>query len=169
VRILTPVLRAVGAVFAWVADVVVGIWNALARTINRLLGWLGVHVETIDKDWRKDYGIDDGKGGSAGTQISEITGPTRDLLVELMRPLRVLDSLPVYAASVERAIYSMRDAFEAYAGGQAAANGAAAAVVNNYYSINTIQIFSSGEEDFDQLMQSLNRRAELALIGSGAG
>ena len=114
VRILTPVLRAVGAVFAWVADVVVGIWNALANTINSLLGWLGIHVETIDKDWRKDYGIDDGKGGSAGTQISEITGPTRDLLVELMRPLRVLDSLPVYAASVERAIYSMRDAFIAY-------------------------------------------------------
>jgi len=41
-------------------------------------------------------------------------------------------------------------------------------VVNNYYSINTIQIYSSGEEDFDQLMQSLNRRAELALLGSGA-
>lgn len=171
VRILTPVLRAVGAVFAWVADVVVGIWNALAETINRLLGWLGVHIETIDEDWRKDYGIDidNAKGGKAGTQISEITGPTRDLLVELMRPLRVLDSLPVYAASVETAIYSMRDAFLAYAGGQAAANGAAEAVVNNYYSISTINIYSSGEADFDQLMQSLNRRAELALIGSGAG
>ena len=30
--------------------------------------------------------------------------------------------------------------------------------MNNYYSINTIQIFSSGEEDFDQLMESLGRR-----------
>jgi len=168
VRILTPVIRAVAAVFAWVADVVVGIWNAIAKTINALLGWLGVHIPTIEKDWRKDYGIDDGKGGKAGTQISEITGPTRDLLVELMRPLRVLDSLPVYAASVERAIYSMREAFLAYAGGQAAANGAAAAVVNNYYSINTIQIYSSGEQDFDQLMESLGRRADLALQGSGA-
>jgi len=151
-----------------VADVVVGIWNAIAKTINALLGWLGVRIPTIEKDWRKDYGIDDGKGGKAGTQISEITGPTRDLLVELMRPLRVLDSLPVYAASVERAIYSMREAFLAYAGGQAAANGAAAAVVNNYYSINTIQIYSKGDEDFDQLMESLGRRADLALQGSGA-
>ncbi len=167
VHILTPVIRAVAAVLAWLGDITVAIWSAIAKTINALLGWLGVHVPVPDKDWRKNYGIDDGKGGSAGTQISEITGPTRDLLIELMRPLRVLDSLPVYAASVEKAIYSMREAFLVYAGGQAAANGAAAAVVNNYYSINTIQIFSSGEEDFDQLMQSLGRRAELALLGSG--
>jgi len=168
VRILTPVIRAVAAVFAWVADVIVGIYNAVAKTINALLGWLGVHIPTIEADWRKDYGIDKDQGGKAGTQISEITGPTRDLLVELMRPLRVLDSLPVYAASVERAIYSMRDAFLVYAGGQAAANGAAEAVVNNYYSISTINIYSSGEEDFDQLMESLGRRADLALLGSGA-
>jgi len=168
VRILTPVIRAVAAVFAWMADIVVGIWNALAKTINFLLGWLGVHLPVIEKDWRKDYGIDKDQGGKAGTQISEITGPTRDLLVELMRPLRVLDSLPVYAASVERAIYSMREAFLAYAGGQAAANGAAAAVINNYYSISTINIYSSGEQDFDQLMESLGRRADLALQGSGA-
>ena len=86
VRILTPVIRAVAAVFAWVADVVVGIWNAIAKTINALLGWLGVHIPTIDEDWRKDYGLDKDQGGKAGTQISEITGPTRDLLVELMRP-----------------------------------------------------------------------------------
>jgi hypothetical protein len=168
VRILTPVLRAVAAVFAWVADVIVGIYNAVAKVINFLLGWLGVEIPLIEKTWRKDYDIDDGKSDKAGTQISEITGPSRDILVELLRPLRVLDSLPVYAASMEKAIYSMRDAFLAYASGQAAASGAAAAVVNNYYSINTIQIFSSGEEDFDQLMESLGRRADLALLGSGA-
>ena len=74
----------------------------------------------------------------------------------------------VASASVERAIYSMREAFLAYAGGQAAANGAAAAVINNYYSISTINIYSSGEQDFDQLMESLGRRADLALQGSGA-
>ena len=161
-------VRAVAAVFAWVADVIVGIYNAVAKVINALLGWLGVKIPLIEKTWRKDYDIDDGKSDKAGTQISEITGPSRDILVELLRPLRVLDSLPVYVASMEKAIYSMRDAFLAYASGQAAASGAAAAVVNNYYSINTIQIFSSGEEDFDQLMESLGRRADLALLGSGA-
>lgn len=168
VRILTPVIRAVAAVFAWVADVIVGIYNAVAKTINALLGWLGVKIPVIEKDWRKDYGIDDESRGRAGTQISEITGPTRDLLIELMRPLRVLDSLPVYAASMERAILAMRDAFLVYAGSQAAASGAAESVVNNYYSINTIQIYSSSQEDFDQIMASLGRRAELALLGSGA-
>lgn len=168
VRILTPVIRAVAAVFAWVADVIVGIYNAVAKIINALLGWLGVKIPVIEKDWRKDYGIDDESRGRAGTQISEITGPTRDLLIELMRPLRVLDSLPVYAASMERAILAMRDAFLEYAGSQAAASGAAESVVNNYYSINTIQIYSSSQEDFDQIMASLGRRAELALLGSGA-
>lgn len=106
-------------------------------------------------------------GGRAGTQISEITGPSRVLLIENPRPLRVLDSLPVYAAAVQTAIYEMRDAFLTYAGVRAATEAGTAAVINEYH-INTINIYSSGKEDFDQLMSSPGRRAELATLGSGA-
>ena len=36
-------------------------------------------------------------------------------MIEIMRPITVLDSLPVYFMSMERAIYEMRDAFLEYA------------------------------------------------------
>ncbi len=172
-EILTPAIRGVAKVFGWVADIVVGIWNALANTINFILGWLGVNIPTISPTWREDVGLKDkdedkaDAGGRRGTQISEITGPTRDLLIETLRPLTVLDSLPVYAMAMETAIYEMRDAFLTYVGMKAATEAGAAAVVNEYH-ISTINIYSSGKEDFDQLMGSLNRRAEIALLGSGA-
>lgn len=62
--------------------------------------------ETLEEEGKKvyqgavDMGLitpdeDDGpaKGPSGGAQISEITGPTRDLLVDLLSPLASLDSL----------------------------------------------------------------------------
>ena len=61
-------------------------------------------IPLIEKTWRKDHDIDDGTSGKAGTQISEITGPSRDILVELLAPPSA-DSLPVYAASMEKAIH----------------------------------------------------------------
>lgn len=175
-EILTPALRGIAKVFTWVADIVVEIWNALANTINFILGWLGVNIPTISPTWREDSGLapkpeeddkDKDAGGRRGTQISEITGPTRDLLIETLRPLTVLDSLPIYAIAMETAIYEMRDAFLAYVGVKAATEAGMGAIHNEYH-ISTINIYSSGQEDFDQLMSSLNRRAEIALLGSGA-
>jgi len=46
-----------------------------------------------------------------GVQISEITGPTRDLLIELLSPLKSLDILPGLFESMRDAILQMRDAF----------------------------------------------------------
>lgn len=171
-KILIPVFQAVGKVFAWVADVVVSVWNAIANVVNWALGWLGVHIPTISPTWREEVGLTEPEEpesgvGKQGTQISEITGPTRDLLIETLRPLTVLDSLPVYAMAIEKAIYEMRDAFLAFVGVKAAAEAGAAAVVNEYH-ISTINIYAQGKEDFDALMASLSRRAELAALGSGA-
>lgn len=171
-KILIPIFQAVGKVFAWVADIVVSVWNAIANVVNWALGWLGVHIPTISPTWREEVGLTEPEkpesgGGKQGTQISEITGPTRDLLIETLRPLTVLDSLPVYAMAIEKAIYEMRDAFLAFVGVKAAAEAGAAAVVNEYH-ISTINIYAQDKEDFDALMASLSRRAELAVLGSGA-
>lgn len=45
---LVPIIQLVGRVFKFVAELVAGIWNAIANAINAVLGWLGVHLETID-------------------------------------------------------------------------------------------------------------------------
>lgn len=101
-----------------------------------------------------------------GAQISEITGPTRDLLIEIMRPITVLDSLPVYFMSMERAIYEMRDAFLEYARMETVIRTGEAAVVNEYH-IQQIVINAKDKETFDSLMESLDKRAEIAVLGSG--
>lgn len=164
--ILMPALKAVATVFRWVADVIVWVWNALVTAINWALGWLGVHVDTIDDDWRKKEGFDNPGSGSVGTQISEITGPTRDLLVETLRPLTVLDSLPVYASAIETAIHEMRDAFLAFVGAKAAADGATAAI-QNQYNIQNLTVnatIEGGESSLDDLVGQIRLAAE----GSGA-
>lgn len=45
---LAPIIQLVGRVFKFVAELVASIWNAIANAINAVLGWLGIHLETID-------------------------------------------------------------------------------------------------------------------------
>ncbi len=47
-KLLTPVVQWLGNVLGAVARFVTGIWNAIARGLNAVLGWLGVNIPTID-------------------------------------------------------------------------------------------------------------------------
>ncbi|WP_287408699.1 hypothetical protein [Oceanithermus sp.] len=47
-KLLTPVVQWLGNVLGAVARFVAGIWNAIARGLNAVLGWLGVNIPTID-------------------------------------------------------------------------------------------------------------------------
>ena len=53
----------------------------------------------------EETAADDSTTGNGGRQISEITGPTRDLLVDLLTPLARLDSL----TSIGNRIYDLLD------------------------------------------------------------
>lgn len=91
----------VAPVFTFVAKLIAGIWNAIASAINALLGWAGVKVPLINVP---EAGGAPGSGTSptppksnepksgGGTRVSEITGPTRDLLIDLLSPLASLPS-----------------------------------------------------------------------------
>jgi hypothetical protein len=58
---------------------------------------------------REEIGVEKKEGG--GVKISAITGPTRDLLIGLLTPLKNLSILPSLMEAMTRAIYEMRDAF----------------------------------------------------------
>jgi len=53
--ILTPIIKIVADALAWFADKVmipvanfiIGIWNGIANTINAVLGWAGVNLQTV--------------------------------------------------------------------------------------------------------------------------
>jgi hypothetical protein len=110
--------------------------------------------------------------GGADTQISEITGPSRDLLIETLRPLVALDNLSTYFRSVETAIIEMKEAFLAYVGQAIGGERAIAAAGNTWY-IDTVNVNLSAEGEsgkgaMDNLLNLLATQAKNVLLGSGA-
>lgn len=112
-NVVAPVLSAV-------AHVVAGVWNAIASALNWALGWLGVNLPMIDPDGGMSRGGTAAKPGkpadtgsspggatsrTGGNQISQITGPTRDLLISVLSPLVSLDTL----VGIGNRIYNLLD------------------------------------------------------------
>ena len=90
---------------AWLGDIgkpLQNLGNALILMGNTLVN-TNINLEDINN------AINNPQAG--GVQISEITGPTRDLLVELLSPLKSLDILPGLFDTMRDAILQMRDAF----------------------------------------------------------
>ena len=132
------------------------------------IGKLGVKVA---QDWgliKKPDMPDDSKKKS-GTQISEITGPTRDLLISLLSPLRNLDILPGLFDSMRTAIYEMRDAFLGYeipvapAPALVAAGGAGNTFVIEYMNVEVPD--SASMRDVDEFLRLMGDRAQVVAKG----
>jgi hypothetical protein len=98
---LLPAIKAIAPVFEWVAETigkvikaVMEMINARIMAINLAFGWLGVNIPLLDlTGFDVDFGNGGGETPNAGRQISEITGPTRDILIDLLSPLASLNSL----------------------------------------------------------------------------
>lgn len=101
-KALLPVVKALAPVFEWLANGIMSIvkkifefTNSVIKAINWALGWLGVNIPQLDMTaFDTDLNIPDSPGTTGGGhQISEITGPTRDILIDLLSPLASLNSL----------------------------------------------------------------------------
>ena len=112
-----------------------------------------------------------GQAGSA-IQISAITGPTRDLLVDLLMPLRNLNILPSLMEAMTRAIYEMRDVFLGKKVAPSAmpvfATAGAGGGDNIVIESVNIQVDKAADAgDLDELNRNLSRavRTEKRLLG----
>lgn len=101
-KALLPVVKALAPVFEWLANGIMSIvkkifefTNSVIKAINWALGWLGVNIPMLDLGaFDTDLTVPDSPGTTGGGhQISEITGPTRDILIDLLSPLASLNSL----------------------------------------------------------------------------
>lgn len=166
---LAPIIwllkNVVAPVFEFVAKLVASIWNAIARGINAVLGWLGVNIRTIDVNGNtssesgssnpsvKEPKPDDrGDTYSGGTSIGEITGPSRKLLETLLSPLANLDSL----LGVNNRIYNLLDSRL----GSELAGASVGTFGNVTFEPNSIVINGAGgspEEISDTLLRKLDR------------
>jgi len=99
-KALLPVVKALAPVFEWLAngilDIVEKIFeftNTVIKAINWAFGWLGVKIPLLDMTaFDTELKVPEFPT-NAGRQISEITGPTRDILIDLLSPLASLNSL----------------------------------------------------------------------------
>ncbi|WP_333641869.1 hypothetical protein, partial [Mesotoga prima] len=101
-KALLPVVKALAPVFEWLANGIMSIvkkifefTNSVIKAINWALGWLGVNIPMLDLGaFDTDLTVPDSPATTGGGhQISEITGPTRDILIDLLSPLASLNSL----------------------------------------------------------------------------
>lgn len=158
-------------VFAWMGPLAPVAAGAVIAAAMVEIGKLGVRVGQSLGLVKPDIPDDDIKKKS-GTQISEITGPTRDLLISLLSPLRNLDILPGLFESMRTAIYEMRDAFLGYeipvspAPALVAAGGAGNTFVIEYMNVEVPDSVSM--RDVDEFMRLMGDRAQVVAKGRGA-
>jgi len=131
IAILEPILQAITwtleklvmPILKFLYKAIALVYNGIANSINWLVTAIN-KVPFINIKWRmpnmegelpglpeppaaeeEETAADDSTTGNGGRQISEITGPTRDLLVDLLTPLARLDSL----TSIGNRIYDLLD------------------------------------------------------------
>src|SRR5690606_30407054 len=98
--VLGPVVTLFDAILRPVIEFLIGLWNGIIDALASIsiFGWKpfkGLKKHRIDApEAPEDSGPSGGTSGrGGGRQISEITGPTRDLLVDLLSPLANLNAI----------------------------------------------------------------------------
>jgi len=137
IELVGKALDALAKAVAWVANKLIDLLNAPIRMINGLrewmrkhhLGWLARWPEIPElKHVEYETPIETSPlvGWTQGVHISEITGPTRDILIDLLSPLSDLSVLPQLFDGLRASMEAMRRTVES----------AAAAVVGELQSLS---------------------------------
>jgi len=176
-----PIIALIDTILMPIIRFIANLWNAVIDGLSgiNIFGWrpfAGVKRFRIDTDAWDEQDERDREGPQqsrkSGTQISEITGPTRDLLISLLSPLRNLDILPGLFDSMRTAIYEMRDAFLGYeipvspAPALVAAGGTGNTFVIEYMNVEVPD--SASMRDVDEFMRLMGDRAQVVAKGRGA-
>ena len=171
-----PIIALIDAILMPIIRVIANLWNGVIDGLAGIdiFGWKpfgSIKRFRIDTDaWdRQDEQDSQGPGASkkSGTQISEITGPTRDILISLLSPLKSLDILPGLFDSMRTAIYEMRDAMLGYSYDLAPAGAGGA--LGDTFRIDTLVIEASvtNATDLDALMRTMGDKARVVVKGRG--
>lgn len=114
--VLHPVVTLFDAVLKPIINGVLGLWNGIIDALASIsiFGWKpfgGLKSRKIglvgegDSDSGSDSGSDRDRGGSGGRQVSEITGPTRDLFADLLAPLAHFAQLVAPVQDIRNLLY----------------------------------------------------------------
>lgn len=91
-KVMGPVVSLFDMVLRPVIEFIIGLWNAIMRGLSSIsiFGWKpfgGLANNIVDIDGGSGGRGTGGRSSSGGRQVSEITGPSRDFLGDLLAPL----------------------------------------------------------------------------------
>ena len=117
-KVLAPVVTLFDAILRPIIEGLLKLWNGIIDALASisLFGWKPFKGLTQHKvSWDDDAGGGSGgrDGGTGGRQISEITGPTRDLLVDLLSPLANFGAIVAPIQDIRNILYERMPNFNA--------------------------------------------------------
>ena len=174
-KVLQPVIAVFDAVLLPIVRFIGELWNAIMRGLSSIsiFGWRpfrGLEKHIIDLDGDKGGGSGSDRS-SGGRQISEITGPTRDLLVDLLSPLANFGQIVAPIQDIRDILDQRLPNFNAF-GMEFAAAGAGAmspAVVIENLNVTapTTGVDDISRASIDQIEKALAGRIAIGQRGRG--
>ena len=175
-KVLQPVISLFDAVLLPIVKFIGGLWNAIMRGLSSIsiFGWKpfgGLEKHIIDFDGDEDGGGKSDKGRGGGRQVSEITGPTRDLLVDLLSPLANFGQIVAPIQDIRNILYERLPNFDAFGMDFAGAGAIGGDIV---FESGAIVISSSGtsatelsRDMLDAIEREMARRVNFGIRGRG--
>jgi hypothetical protein len=169
--VLDPVIALFDAVLAPIINFLLKLWNGIIDALSKIeiFGWkpfgnlANKKIDPVGKD------KDEPKGG--GRQVSEITGPTRDLLVDLLSPLANFGAIVAPIHDIRNILYERMPNFNAFSLDFAGAGAIGGDIV---FESGAIVINSSGtsatelsRDMLDAIEREMARRVNFGIRGRG--
>jgi len=171
--VLDPVIALFDAVLAPIINFLLKLWNGIIDALSKIsiFGWkpFGGLADKKIKLPGEDDGGGSGTGRGGGRQVSEITGPTRDLLTDLLSPLAHLAQIVSPIQDIRQILYERLPNFN-----QMEFAGAGAIGGDIVFESGAIVINSSGtsatelsRDMLDAIEREMARRINFGVRGRG--
>ena len=172
--ILRPVIELFDAVLLPIIEAIISVWNFVLEKLASIsiFGWrpFAKLTEAMIETSRDKKPSGDSSGSSGGRQVSEITGPTRDLLVDLLSPLANFGQIVAPIQDIRQILYERLPNFNnmEFAGAGAIAGTSvvfeSGAIVVNAPGASSEEIT---RRMMDQIDRELGRRIAFGQRGRG--
>lgn len=174
--VLRPVVTLFDAILRPIIEFLIGLWNGVIDALASIsiFGWRPfkelkkhrIDVPGAPEDSEPSGGTS-GRGG--GRQVSEITGPTRDLLVDLLSPLSHLAQIVAPIQDIRQILYERLPNFNAleFAGAGVGAVGPTVIIENLNVTAPTTGVDDISRATIDKIEKALALRISFGIRGRG--
>ncbi len=175
-KVMKPIVALFDIILRPIVEGLLKLWNGIIDALASIsiFGWKPFEGLTQHKvSWDDDAGGGSGgrDGGTGGRQVSEITGPTRDLLVDLLSPLANFGQIVAPIQDIRNILYERLPNFESFGMDFAGAGAIGGDIV---FESGAIVINSSGtsatelsRDMRDAIEREMARRVNFGIRGRG--